>query len=235
MTTTVNYSVTRGLPWDRQISVKSKQTHWRLKVSDPNAYIQVDDNHKKEIYATIMGNNNILLSLNADETLDLPDGYLSYDVWANVNAVYQPVAKGRLHVSTYGSITPLEDDDAMELRYTQRTDYRRTFSWKDEDGEVLAVQNAYMQAKNSAGTVVLDIRWYSSAPNEATIAALAANRRGYIAPATGATLELHISNLNTIAAGSYSYDLFVQDTSGDWDQLVKGTFVVEEAVSVEPV
>lgn len=235
MTTTVNYTITRGLPWERQISVKSRQTRWRLKVSDPNAYIQVDDNHKKEIYATIMGNNNILLSLNADETLDLPEGYLSYDVWAIVNSVYQPVAKGRLHVSTYASITPLEDDDAMELRYTQRTDYRRVFSWKDEDGDVLAVQNAYMQAKNSAGTVVLDIRWYASPPSESTIAALPANRRGYIAPSSGATLELHVSNLNTIAAGSYTYDLFVQDSAGDWDQLVKGTFVVEEAVSVEPV
>lgn len=235
MITTVNYSITRGLPWDRQISVKSRQTRWRLKVSDPNAYIQVDDNHKKEIYATVMGNNNILLSLNADETLDLPEGYLSYDVWATINSVYQPIAKGRLNVSTYGSITPLEDDDAMELRYTQRTDYRRTFSWKDEDGDVLAVQSAFMQAKDSTGTVVLDIRWYASPPSEATIAALPASRRGYIAPATGATLELHISNLNTIAAGSYTYDLFVKDSAGDWDQLVKGTFVVEEAVSVEPV
>lgn len=235
MPTTVDYTVVRGLPWDRQLSVKSRQTRWRLKVSDPNAYIQVDDNHKKEIYATVLGNNNILLSLNADETLDLPEGHLSYDVWATVNSVYQPVAKGRLNVSTYGSITPLEDDDAMELRYTQRTDYRRTFSWKDEDGEVLAVQSAFMQAKDSTGTVVLDIRWYASPPSEATIAALPASRRGYIAPATGATLELHISNLNTIAAGSYTYDLFVKDSAGDWDQLVKGTFVVEEAVSVEPV
>jgi hypothetical protein len=92
-----------------------------------------------------------------------------------------------------------------------------------------------MQAKDSTGTVVLDIRWYASPPSEATIAALPASRRGYIAPATGATLELHISNLNTIAAGSYTYDLFVKDSAGDWDQLVKGTFVVEEAVSVEPV
>jgi len=240
MPTTVNYSITRGLPWDRQICVKSRRTHWRLKVTDLNAYIQVDDNHKKEIYATVMGNNNILLSLNADETLDLPEGYLSYDVWATVQinnrtSVYQPVAKGRIHVSTYNSITPLEDDDAMELRYTQRTDYRRTFSWKDEDGDVLAVQSAFMQAKDADGNLVLDIRWYNTPPSEATIAELPESRRGYLAPSAGATLELHISNLNTIAAGSYTYDLFVKDSVGDWDQLVKGTFVVEEAVSVEPV
>lgn len=234
MTTVVNYSVVRGLPWDRQICVKSKRTHWRLKVSDPNAYIQVSPTYKKEIYASLMGNNNILLSLNADETLDLPEGDLAYDVWATVNSVYQPVAKGRLRVDSYNSITPLEDDDAMELRYTQRTDFRRVFSWKDEDGDVLSVQNAFMQAKNSAGTTVLDIRWYSTPPTEATIAALPANRRGYIAPSSGATLELHISNLNNIAVGSYQYDLFVQDSAGDWDQLVKGTLAVEEAISTEP-
>jgi len=240
MPTTVNYSIVRGLPWERQICVKSRQTRWRLKVTNLNAYIQIDKNHKKEIDATVMGSNNILLCLNADETLDLPEGYLSYDVWATVQinnrtSVHQPVAKGRIHVSTYGSITPLEDDDEMELRYTQRTDFRRTFSWKDEDGDVLAVQKAHMQAKDATGTVVLDIRWYATPPSEATIAELPASRRGYLAPAAGATLQLHISNLNNIAAGSYSYDLFVQDSAGDWDQLVKGTFVVEEAVSVEPV
>ena len=240
MPTTVNYTVTRGLPWERQICVKSRQTRWRMSVSDLNAYIQVSDTYKKEIDASLMGNNNILLSLNADETLDLPEGDLAYDVWANVRTsvdrspVYQPVVKGRLRVQTYAAITPLEDDDAMELRYVQRTDFRRVFTWRDEEGEILSVKNAFMQAKNAAGTLVLDLRWYSSPPSEATIAGLTAIRRGYIAPSTGATLEVHISNLNTIAAGSYSYDLFVQDSADDWDQLVKGTLVVEEAISTEP-
>ena len=92
-----------------------------------------------------------------------------------------------------------------------------------------------MQAKDSAGTTVLDIRWYATVPSEATVIALTpANKRGYLAPSTGATLELHISNKNDIATGSYTYDIFVQDTSGDWDQLVKGTFVVETATSTEP-
>jgi hypothetical protein len=93
-----------------------------------------------------------------------------------------------------------------------------------------------MQAKTSTGTTVVDLRWYASTPSEATVIALTpASKRGYLAPATGATLELHISNTNNVAAGSYSYDLFVQDLSGDWDCIVSGTLVVEAAVSAPPI
>lgn len=235
MPSVVNYKLVRGLPWSRQLTVKSRRTHWRLAPEYCNAYIQVSALHKKEITSEVIGNNNIRISLTADETIDLPEGNLAYDVWATVDELYQPIVKGTITVSSYNSITPSEDDDAMELRYTQRTDFRRVFTWRDEDGDVLAIQNAFMQAKNSAGTTVLDIRWYATVPSEATVIALTpANKRGYIAPSAGATLELHISNKNDIAAGSYTYDIFVQDTSGDWDQLVKGTFVVEVATSTEP-
>ncbi len=236
MPSVVNYKLVRGLPWSRQLTVKSRRTHWRLVPEYCNAYIQVSSLHKKEIMSEVIGNNNIRISLTADETIDLPEGNLAYDVWATVDELYQPIVKGTITVSSYNSITPSEDDDAMELRYTQRTDFRRVFTWRDEDGDILAIQNAFMQAKNSAGTTVLDIRWYATVPSEATVIALTpANKRGYIAPSAGATLELHISNKNDIAPGSYTYDIFVQDTSGDWDQLVKGTFVVEVATSTEPV
>lgn len=235
MPNVVNYNLVRGLPWSRQLCIKSRTTHWRLVPEDCNAYIQVSALNKKEITAEVIGNNNVRISLTADETVDLPEGNLAYDVWATVDEVYQPIVKGTITVSSYNSITPSEDDDAMELRYTQRTDFRRVFTWRDEDGDVLAIQSAFMQAKDSAGTTVLDIRWYATVPSEATVIALTpANKRGYLAPSTGATLELHISNKNDIATGSYTYDIFVQDTSGDWDQLVKGTFVVETATSTEP-
>jgi hypothetical protein len=93
-----------------------------------------------------------------------------------------------------------------------------------------------MQAKTSTGTTVLDLRWYATKPSENTVIALTpANKRGYLAPATGATLELHVSNANTIAAGSYSFDLFVQDSAGDWDSISSGTLVVEAAISAPPV
>ena len=235
MPNVVNYNLVRGLPWSRQLCIKSRRTHWRLVPEDCNAYIKVSDLNKKEITAEVIGNNNVRISLTADETVDLPEGNLAYDVWATVDEVYQPIVKGTITVSSYNSITPSEDDDAMELRYTQRTDFRRVFTWRDEEGDILAIQSAFMQAKDSAGTTVLDIRWYAAVPSEATVIALTpANKRGYIAPSTGATLELHISNKNDIAAGSYTYDIFVQDSLGDWDQLVKGTFVVETATSTEP-
>ena len=81
----------------------------------------------------------------------------------------------------------------------------------------------------------VDLRWYASTPSEATIINLyPTNKRGYLAPAAGATLEMHISNTNEVAAGSYKYDLFVQDTAGDWDCIVSGTLVVEEAISAPP-
>ena len=236
MPKTINYKVTRGLPWSTQLCVKSRRTHWRVSASTVNSYIQVSAGHKKEITSEIIGNNNVRISLTADETIDLPEGNLAYDVWATVDEVYQPIVKGTITVSSYNSITPSEDDDAMELRYTQRTDFRRVFTWRDEGGDVLTIQSAFMQAKDTNGTTILDLRWYNPKPNEATVIALSpANRRGYLAPSTGATLELHISNKNNIASGSYSYDIFVQDSVGDWDQLAKGIFVVEPATSTEPV
>lgn len=236
MPTVVNYELIRGLPWSRQLCVKSRRTHWRLVPKSCNAYIQVSTLRKKEITSEVIGNNNIRISLTADDTIDLPEGILAYDVWATVDDLYQPVVKGTITVSTYANITPSEDDDTMELRYTQRTDFRRAFEWKDEDGELLVIQNAFMQAKDTNGTTVLDLRWYDPAPNEATVIALTpAKKRGYLAPQTGKTLTMHISNKNDIAAGSYNYDIFVQDTLGDWDQLVEGPLIVESAISVEPV
>ena len=237
MPNVVNYNLVRGLPWSRQLCIKSRRTHWRVaRLTTANAYVKISASRKKEITTEFLGNNNLKLSFTADDTHNLPVGVLAYDVWATVDDIYQPVVKGTITVSTYANITPSEDDDTMELRYTQRTDFRRAFEWKDEDGELLVIQSAFMQAKDTNGTTVLDLRWYNTAPNEATVIALSpANKRGYLAPQTGKTLTMHISNKNDIAAGSYSYDIFVQDTLGDWDQLVEGTLIVESALSVEPV
>lgn len=240
MARAVNYKITRGLPWERYIVVKSKLTHYRVNIENPSAYIKVNGSRKKEIAASITPEGIIKLYLNKDETTDLPDGDLSYDVWADVytglnKKVYQPVAKGFIKVSTYDRITPLEDTDAMEIRYKQRTDYRRTFTWKDSAGTVIGIVDAFMQAKDSDGNTALDLRWYASTPSEATVIGLTpANKRGYLAPASGGTLELHISDKNDIATGTYSFDLFVKDSNGDWECLVQGALVVESAVSTPP-
>lgn len=235
MIQTINYTLTRGLPFDRLIMVKSRRTHYVIKPDDARAYIRTGTLTLAEITTTITAEHGISLTLTSEETQDLPLGVLSYDVFATIGGIQQPVAQGTIAVSALNNITPLEDTDAMELRFKQHTDYRRTFTWKDAAGDVIAVQSAFMQAKNGSGTTMVDLRWFATVPSEATIIALPAARRGYLAPATGGTLEMHISDQNTVAAGSYSYDLFVQDSAGDWDCLASGTLVVEPSISAPPV
>lgn len=235
MTSHVNYTITRGLPWERLIMVKNRYNRRLMTPTDSRAYIQTGTSTKFEITTSITKEKGILLELTGEETMDLPEGDLLYDVYATISDVQQPVSKGTISVTSLNNITPLEDTDAMEIRYKQYTDYRRTFTWKDANGDVLTIQSAFMQAKTTTGTTVVDLRWYSSTPSEATVIALTpASKRGYLAPATGATLELHISNANNVAAGSYPFDLFVQDSAGDWDCLASGTLVVEASVSAPP-
>jgi hypothetical protein len=231
---TINYSITRGLPWQRLIIVKDRRTHKQVKPTDARSYIQTGPLAKKELTVDLTSENGIMLSLSAEETQDLPLGELDYDVIATINDIQRPVAKGTIIVSALDLITPMEDAQIMEIRYKQRTDFRLTYTWNDPSGGILAVQNAYMQAKDTTGATVLDLRWFATTPSEATVIALPAVRRGYLAPYTNSTLELHISDQNTIAAGSYSFDLFVQDTSGDWDCLASGSLVVEPSISAPP-
>lgn len=231
---TVNYTVTRGLPWERLIILKDRRTHRVLKPTEARSYVKTGVNSKKEITVDITSEQGIMLCLSGEETQDLPLGELEYDVLATIGGVQRPVAKGTIVVSALDNITPWEEAQAMELRFKQRTDFRRTFSWKDSDGEILVVQNAYMQAKDSNDNTVIDLRWYSSAPSESTISGLPANQRGFIAPVSGATLQVHVSDKNTVAAGTYNFDLFVQDYAGDWDCLSSGTITVEAAISAPP-
>jgi hypothetical protein len=233
---TINYTLTRGLPWERLLIIKDKRTHRLYAPTDARAYIKTGDLTVAEITVTITAERGVLLNLTAEETQDLPLGELSYDVLATVKDVQTMIARGTISVSALDNITPLEDTDAMEIRYKQRTDFRRNFTWKDGNGVVIAVQSAFMQAKDTTGNTVLDLRWYPTTPSEATVIALTpAKKRGYLSPATGSTLEMHISNTNDVPPGSYKYDLFVQDSAGDWDCIVTGTLVVEEAISAPPV
>lgn len=231
----VNYSLTRGLPWERLVIVKDNATHRVLKPTDASAYIKTGETTKVELTTEITKENGIMLSLTAEETQDLPIGDLVYDVLATIGGIQRPVSRGTITVTALDTVTPLEEAQAMELRYKQRTDFRRTFTWKDEQGDVVTVTDAYMQAKDSDGNTALDLRWFAEVPAEVDIIALPADQRGYIAPALGGTLEVHISNANTVAAGTYSYDIFVQNSvSGDWDVMVSGSLVVESSISTPP-
>lgn len=234
MTTQVKYTVTRGLPWERLIIVKNRYNHRLLTPAETRAYVQTGTTTKFEITTSVTKEKGILLSLSGEDTYELPEGDLEFDVFATIDGVQQPVARGKLSVTSLNNITPLEDTKEMEIRYKQHTDYRRTFTWKDANGAVLTVQSAYMQAKSATGVSMVDLRWFSSVPSESAIAALPAAQRGYLAPATGSTLEMHISDKNNVAAGSYPFDLFVQDSAGDWDCLASGTLVVEASISVPP-
>jgi|TARA_Y100000310_G_scaffold6557_1_gene7363 hypothetical protein len=237
----VNYDIIRGLPWERLVIIKDRRSHRVVTPSTARAYIQTSTTSVLEVTTEITGENGVQLSLTAAQTKDLPTGELAYDVFATCKLygadVEKQVSKGLVNVSTTDRITPEEDSKALELRYIQKTDFYRTFTWKDSDAEVQTVAGAYMQAKTSAGVTVLDLRWYASKPSEATVIALSpANTRGYLiaGETAGTTLDLHISDKNDVAAGTYSYDLFVQDSSGDWDVLAAGSLVVEAATSSNP-
>ena len=232
---TINYNAVRGLPFERLIMVKDRRTHWLFRPTDARAYIKTGDLTVAEITCTITTDNGIKLSLTGEETQDLPLGDLKYDVLATVNDVQQKITQGIISVSALDNITPLEDALAMEIRFKKYTDFRQAYTWKDSAGSVLTVTDAFMQAKSSSGTTVIDLRWFSSIPNEATILALPASRRGYIAPKDGYTLELHISDANSVPAGSYAFDLFVKDSAGDWSSISQGQVVVEASTSTPPV
>lgn len=215
-----------------------------IRPTDARGYIKTSETSRQEFTIEMTSDGGLMLSLTADETIDLPVGDLEFDVVATYprqspytsssNPITAPVARGTITVSALDNITPLEDTQTMEIRFKQHVDFRRNFTWRDENDAILSVQDAYMQAKDSSGNTVLDLRWYSSTPSEATVIALAGNRRGYIAPISGATLELHVSDKNTVPAGVHPFDLFVKDSAGDWDCLASGTVVVEAAVASPP-
>lgn len=240
MTNTVNYSITKGLPWERLIMVRDQRTHRTIQAYDAWGLIKTSETGRMPITVTITAEGGIMMSLSEEETKDLPVGNLEYDIIADLprkgstTPVTRPVVKGTISVSALGTITPLEEIDYMELRFGKGEDFYRSFTWKNDLGVAISVQNAYMQAVDTNGTIVLDLRWYLTAPTEATIEGLTGNRRGYISPVSGGTVIVHISNTNTIVAGEYSFDIFVQDGAGDWSRLTKGTLVVESSVSVKP-
>jgi hypothetical protein len=244
MTNRAAYTLTKGLPWERLVVVKDRRTRRLVKVQEARGAIKTSNASVVEFAITLTNKGEIFICLTAEQTRELPVGDLEFDVIATCNRlVYytgqsssttQPVIRGIISVSESDDITPSEDSQKMEIRFKQYVDFRRNFTWRDANGDIIAVTDAYMQAKNAAGTTVLDLRWYATAPNEATIIGLTANRRGYIAPAAGATLEIHISDANSIPAGNHAFDLFVKDSAGDWDNLASGVLFVQAAVSTPP-
>lgn len=230
----VEYNLTRGLPFERKIIVKDRYTHRQVTPRSPRGWVRTGTLSKVPLTCIVDGENGIFISLTAEETTDLPTGALAFDILADLRGYEEPMVKGYINVSTDTLVTPLEESDAMEFRFAKHADFRRTFTWRDDDGDLLTVTDAFLQAKDTDGVTVIDLRWYAEAPDENTIINLGGTQRGYLAPYDGATLEMHISNANTVPAGSYAFDLYVKDNRGDWDRFVAGTIVVEAATSSPP-
>jgi len=230
----LKYTLTKGMLWERLVIVKNRRTRRVLKVDSAECYVQAGVN-KINIPVTITAEGGILLRLEPSETYELPEGELRFDIVAPVRDYTQVVAQGTINVSSLDTITPL-GDASMEIpiKFAKGEDYYTSFIWKDGDGNTLTVTSAYMQAKNDAGQVVIDLRWFASPPNEAAIAALPGAQRGYLIPVSGNVMELHISDLNSVTAGTYAYDLFVQGTVNQWTRLVRGYVTIDPSVSVRP-
>jgi len=244
MTSRLKYNLTRGYFWERLIIVKDRQSRRVVKPLDAWGSIRVGDVGRKDFNVTITNEGGIVIHLTQDDTIDLPLGELSFDVIAKMprqslfagnTVVTEKVATGTINVSALAPISPVEEKEFMELRMNQREDFYRTFTWRDDDGDLIVIQDAYMQAVNTTtGTPVIDLRWYSPAPNDGVLATFDGPQRGYITPNVDGSITVHVSHLNTVQYGTYYFDLFVQDSSGNWSILTKGAFVVEQSVSVMP-
>jgi hypothetical protein len=239
----LKYHATRGLPWERLLMVKDKVSRRIIKPIDAWGVIKVDDVTQKEFATAITSEGGIVIYLSESDTQDLPAGDFDFDVvavlpsrslYAGNSNVTRPVAKGTLVVEELGVNTSLEEVDYMELRFKQYEDFYRTFTWRDENGDVIDVQNAYMQAKDTSGNTVLDIRWHVPALSDGAIEELDAEQRGYLTENADGSITLHISDMNSVPAGAHKFDLFVQDNSGDWTCLTAGAVIVEESISTKP-
>lgn len=242
--THLSYNLAKGLPWQRLIIVRDRWSHRIQKPYDAWGVIKTSNISRMPFTVNITSEGGILISLTEEETKDLPAGELEFDVVANLpkramfsgdsTNITRIIAEGTISVSELDNITPIEEIDYMEIRFSQGEDYYRGFKVRDDNGTIIEIQNAYMQAESVSGSTVLDLRWFNTIPDENTIAALPTIRRGYLAPAEGETFIMHVSNTNPIESGEYLFDIFIQDDAGDWRRLTKGALVVEASISVKP-
>lgn len=254
MASYVTYTATQGIDWDRLVVVKDRRTRRVIRPIECWARIKTGDLTVAPIRTLVTSEGAILLSLTAEETKSLPVGELEFDVIAKHNkrqslahgsfttypgrfqgeTITRPVVRGVLKVEPLDTVTSLEQETQVEIRFKTGEDYRITYTWRDPHGDLVPIKNAYMQAKDSNGDLVLDIRWFPVTPPEEQIIALPGNQRGYLAPLEGVTMELHVSDTNTVPSGVYRYDIFVQELSDDWTPFTAGALVVEQSVSENP-
>lgn len=228
----LNYSLEPGHQWERLIMVKDSRTRRTRKVKSCRATMQLQGTTTQYSIPTDIGyEGGVSLKLSYYDSLALTPGTWDFDVVANFRGYDEPVARGTIEVSALAPITSLESGTDMHIYYYTDTDYRKAFTWQDTDGTTLGVIDARMQAKDDQNNVVLDLKYFATPPNEGAIALLPGIERGYLSPLEGASLEMHISDQNSIAAGEYTFDLLAQEEGGDWGRLAEGTLTVQAVIT----
>jgi hypothetical protein len=226
-----DYTLVRGLPWVRKIVPKERYTHRQYRPTDARGWVKTSTTGKKQFSCVIDHENAIVISLTADETWDLPEGPLAYDVLGSLRGFEEPIIKGTITVSSSITVTPSEDTEAMELRFDRFADFRRDLTWLDSNGDVMTVYGALLEAQDSTGAIAIGMTWHNPALDRTAVNALTDGFRAQLTPKEGVTMELFYSGDNTKGPGVYPFDLSVQDSIGDWNKIVSGTIVIEPSIS----
>lgn len=125
----------------------------------------------------------------------------------------------------------------MTIKLRAATDFNRVYTFVNADGATLEISDASFSAWDSSDNVVLSLPFSETPPDEAAIALLDPDKRGYLSPIVGASLELHVSDMAVIPVGTYSYELMVSQTDADYTQgqevLAMGQFIVSDQFSLD--
>jgi hypothetical protein len=187
------------------------------------------------IDATVSFEGGITLCVPAEDTYSLAPGTYEFDVVADPYGVPKTVSQGTIEVEYVDRITPIEGNGPMIINYWTDTDYRRAVTWMDQYGAIIEVSDARLQARDGTNAVVLDLGFFELPPSEASIGSYAPEKRGYLSPLAGATLEIHISNQAVVTPGEFKFDLLGQDAAtGDWTRVAEGVLVVSDTATSPP-
>lgn len=254
MTAFVSYKATQGLPLERLAIVRDRRTHRIIRPLECWGRIKTGPISVVPLTLSITSEGGILINLSGDQTKELPVGTLEFDIIAKYykkqslvygsltaysygpagETITNPVLKGTIEVEPLDTVTSLEEDSQVEIRFKEHTDFRSVYTWRESDGTVATIKNAILQAKDADGNIVLTLNWFATTPSENIVVNLPPTERGYLAPFDNATMELHISDTNSIVSGTYVYDILVQEQDDDWKPLSGGPMVVEPSVSTRP-
>lgn len=229
--TQLDYEIIKGEAWERLVIVKDYRSHRIRAVKSATSMLRDANGVLHPITTDISFEGGISLTLTAAQTVDLPTGDYTFDVVADPWGETRTVAQGTVTVTDINRITPLGGNSTMYISYDPYTDFRKPVTWTTSAGDVIEITDARLQARDIGDAVVLDLGFFETPPDEAAIALLDPEKRGYLSPLEGASFEIHISDQAVIATGTYSFDILAQDSTGDWARVAKGTLAVSDPVT----